>query len=96
MQFLPLLVGVGINFQGIQEAYIGLQIIRFSDPYGSERADLSENEQNTGVRDFYSLSYFCCGLSGDNRLSVSYFVPLNLSLVFAHISGGRQLSSIIQ
>lgn len=94
MEFLPLLVGMGINFQRIQEACIGLQIIKAACE--SERADLSQNEQNTEVRDFYPLSYFCCGLSGDNGLSVSYFVPLNLSLVFAHISGSRQLRPIIQ
>lgn len=76
-----------INFQGIQEAYIWLQSIKVVCE--SERADLPQNKQTTGVRDFYSLSYFCCGLLGDNGLSVSDFVPLNLPLAFAHSSDNR-------
>lgn len=43
------------------------------------------------MNDFYFLNYLCCGLSGDCGLAALHFVPLNLTLAFALISGINSL-----
>ena len=74
MQLLPLLEGMGNHLQGLQEAYLGLQIIKVVCEW--EWADFPQNRQNTGVREIYFLNYFCCGLSDDSGFHLILVWPL--------------------